>query len=755
MKLPLPLLVAPALLSASATEHSVPADVLELSSDADHHAVVHFDVDRTGTHWARGRDYKASAGADGFAFIPFLGSDAPRNYPVRFRLVHVARGGEAVDLGANVHVSRRGQRLVLDRQGVEVRYDLTTGSVEQSFALEAPSGTGDLVLSLAVETELVVEPEGGGFRFSNELGGMTYGAATVFDAEGRSASVPATWMGSGIDLNVPADFLDVAAGPIVVDPLMSAFAVDTFSADLTHPDVAYDQVDDKYCVVFQEQFSGNDVDVYSRFVDGTSGGITGGIYIDSTTDSWERPRIAQNRHSRKFLVVAQNESIFQLNSFDLVGRFRHASGALDPQFVLKAAAGGYSCTSPDIGSEAIDISSSYFCIAYNRAYTTHRDTWAIVFDNDGNYVGSEVPLATSTSRDELRPAVSKSTGTPTGITRYVIAWTVEDLNSGQSWVEACQLQYNGSVVHGPFQVTTPSSTGLIFDAEVSTLSSRRHPVTNDQYYLVTADRGLPSAVDVQVAVCSGTTVHSVDRIERLEHANESVDRRGLVVATTPEHFMLGFIENNRVYMTSVQPVVDELGILERRVRSIGAYATDYSLCSSTPYEGGIDYPDGLFVWTQTGASNENIFAAYGSVNPHDQVAGVQFCSGVANSTGYRGFIQAIGDRSRTQPQELLVESLPLNALGIFIASQTQGFGPNAGGGQGTICLGGSIGRFGVFNTGSNGRAQTIVDPTAIAQPSGTVSALSGQTWSFQGWHRDSFGGSATSNFTNGVAITFL
>jgi len=30
-----------------------------------------------------------------------------------------------------------------------------------------------------------------------------------------------------------------------------------------------------------------------------------------------------------------------------------------------------------------------------------------------------------------------------------------------------------------------------------------------------------------------------------------------------------------------------------------------------------------------------------------------------------------------------------------------------------------------------------------------------QTWNFQAWYRDSFGGAATSNFTDAVSVVFL
>ena len=37
---------------------------------------------------------------------------------------------------------------------------------------------------------------------------------------------------------------------------------------------------------------------------------------------------------------------------------------------------------------------------------------------------------------------------------------------------------------------------------------------------------------------------------------------------------------------------------------------------------------------------------------------------------------------------------------------------------------------------------------------GAVAVVAGETWNFQGWHRDAVGGSATSNFTQGVSVTF-
>jgi len=46
------------------------------------------------------------------------------------------------------------------------------------------------------------------------------------------------------------------------------------------------------------------------------------------------------------------------------------------------------------------------------------------------------------------------------------------------------------------------------------------------------------------------------------------------------------------------------------------------------------------------------------------------------------------------------------------------------------------------------------DLTVMPQPSGAVAVLPGETWSLQCWYRDAVGGSATSNFSDGLAVLF-
>ena len=100
--------------------------------------------------------------------------------------------------------------------------------------------------------------------------------------------------------------------------------------------------------------------------------------------------------------------------------------------------------------------------------------------------------------------------------------------------------------------------------------------------------------------------------------------------------------------------------------------------------------------------------------------------------------------------------LPPNEFGYFIVGQVQGFLPNPGGSQGNLCLGGAIGRFNslVSATDASGVVEMTVDLGVLPQPSAFVSALPGETWYFQLWHRDTVGGVPTSNYTGSRAILF-
>jgi hypothetical protein len=140
--------------------------------------------------------------------------------------------------------------------------------------------------------------------------------------------------------------------------------------------------------------------------------------------------------------------------------------------------------------------------------------------------------------------------------------------------------------------------------------------------------------------------------------------------------------------------------------------------------------------------------------------GTSYCSpSVANSTGFHGRIHATGSAAVVDNDVTLEASaLPLQSFGYFLVSRTAGLIPQPAGSQGVLCLGGSIGRYigagQIKNSGSTGAFDLRLDLDRTPTPSGFVAVVAGETWRFQAWFRDSVGGVPTSNFTNGLVLTF-
>lgn len=131
---------------------------------------------------------------------------------------------------------------------------------------------------------------------------------------------------------------------------------------------------------------------------------------------------------------------------------------------------------------------------------------------------------------------------------------------------------------------------------------------------------------------------------------------------------------------------------------------------------------------------------------------------VVNSTGLPARLDAIGSNVASKNQLTLIASrLPAQQFGMFIASMTEGLTPMVGGGAGTLCLGGTVGRFApnvgyaLANSGPDGTVEYGIDLTRIPQAGGLVQAIAGQRWTFQMWFRD-FDQGVTSNLTDAVRV---
>lgn len=132
-----------------------------------------------------------------------------------------------------------------------------------------------------------------------------------------------------------------------------------------------------------------------------------------------------------------------------------------------------------------------------------------------------------------------------------------------------------------------------------------------------------------------------------------------------------------------------------------------------------------------------------------------YCPAADNSTGAPAVISAVGsDVVGGNPLTLIADGLPQNQFGFFLVGPYPGLVANPGGSQGTICLGGGLGRFNsqVMNSGAMGQISAIVDTNALPVNPATA-ILGGETWCFQAWYRDNNPGTV-SNFSDAVIVGF-
>jgi hypothetical protein len=143
------------------------------------------------------------------------------------------------------------------------------------------------------------------------------------------------------------------------------------------------------------------------------------------------------------------------------------------------------------------------------------------------------------------------------------------------------------------------------------------------------------------------------------------------------------------------------------------------------------------------------------LDPLERPLGLRYCSpAVVNSTGAAARMIVLGDAEPASAKlTLRATGMPLRAFGYFLNSRTTGFVPQAGGSDGTLCLGGAVGRFAqtVLSSGHSGAFEMRPSFAAFPQPTGFVGVQAGETWHFQAWHRDA---PNRTNLTDAVSVMF-
>jgi len=455
---------------------------------------VLFDAPGDGSIWASTSTYKAAFDSDGLEFVPFLGSSAPRDFPVQFTLESARLGDGRIPLAAVRAPERRGNSVLIDHGSLIERYEVGAEGVEQTFVFGAPpKGSGDLVLRVRVATDLLPDQSGGGLSFRSDLGSVGYGAARLRDAAGRSTPVAERFDDGCIELRVPAAALADAVYPLAIDPLIAAFPVTSQTIVEHQPDIAYDAVSQRYFVVWEQGFSATDQDVYSLQFDVTGAPVAGSLQaIDNTTLNWTRPRCAIT--SGYVLTVASRGVAGRRQVW---GRQLYVPqpGVIGSQFLIAVnQINAYEVYNPDVGGATPMIGGGRWLVAYEKSqFNVGRSIVGQLVQN-GALNGASFVI--DPFGDAHNPAVARSTGDqPVNDAGWPVVWQRYDIvhNDDDIW---------GAVVSpaGAFQLTTfPIDTSARNDTNPS-VSSITDPIAGGQRLFLVAWEGEMGPADHDIFV---------------------------------------------------------------------------------------------------------------------------------------------------------------------------------------------------------------------------------------------------------------
>jgi hypothetical protein len=265
-----------------------------------------------GETWALGPHYKARLTGGALEFVPALGQSAPRAMPLGLRTLELGRGEDSI-AALRRGVTRREQARI-ERPiavGVTEQLEATEAGLELSYLFESrPAGDGDLVVRLALDTELpLVQAGPTGLEFSLPgIGGVTIGAVTGIDALGARQTGDLRVVEEAgqrvLELSLPDQFVDQAQFPLLLDPIIgTAFDVNSTGTAFA-PDAIWSQASLSFFVCWKASYgSGGVNDILVRRFDANGNPLSPVtlIYSDATATIGS-PQIAAFDGSDRVLI---------------------------------------------------------------------------------------------------------------------------------------------------------------------------------------------------------------------------------------------------------------------------------------------------------------------------------------------------------------------------------------------------------------------------------------------------------------------
>ncbi|MEZ5965510.1 MAG: hypothetical protein R3F56_16875 [Planctomycetota bacterium] len=553
--------------------------------------LVFWDTPTAGEIWAAAAPYKVRFASGTATYVPFLGSDAPRSYPLDLRLARVTVGGQPVALAPAPTPERHGQRVVFDHGSVQVWYDVTSEGIEQSFAFHDLPRSGEIVIGIVAATDLEPGPADEHVRFANARGGVTYGKATAVDARGRRLTVERSVHHGQIEIRVPDEFVRTAALPLVVDPFVGTYAVVTGnSRTLREPDIAAGYsgpIIEGALVTCELVFSATDSDVYSYELDENGAVIAGSVAtIDITTNSWQAPRVASTLtpdvFATRYLVVAQ-WSANGASPYSIRGRTRlGGSTTMGNPFVISSPGVPNSGDKirPDVSGMRVTGPDTLFTVVWERVYTTtDHDVHArqVSADVDPVLRGTGEILVDNAGTYEETPRISRDVGRLEPLARAMVVYR-RRTTSGTD-IRGRLVRPDGAMEAG-FSV----ATGDALQSHPCVTQQTKPDGFGNILYLVAWRQGYITdggdTGDIKVALCRhpGATVSPVRLLHQIEGGTHgSWDQGQPCVASDGCRFVVCYTEDfqntgdldvraTTLHVFGTAPTAYDFGVTEGRVQ---------------------------------------------------------------------------------------------------------------------------------------------------------------------------------------------
>ncbi len=615
--------------------------------------------------FATGPDYSARFDASGARLIPLLGKGVAADPSLGFTFLAATRGGATVAAQGQVAPRVHGQAICYERGDVEERYEARADGIEQSFVFpRRPAGSGDLVVRGRITTALPLAASGDeGLRFELPgLGGVAFGAVTGVDANGATMRGALRLCGDVLELSLPAAFVDAAAYPLVLDPLIgTAFAIGNDPAHVdAHPAIAFDATNSRYLVVWAVQIPvafaiPAHTEIRGQMV-AAGGGLQGSQLLLATAGHENaEPVVANINSTNRFLVAWPYQATTSVTAGFAARAVSAATGAMSNEiaaggglfetFEPHCGLGGDSRTGLFAGQHALLVYH-----AYPSGFSSFHEIRAhrIQVPTTGDPV-VEPTLMLSSSANELGDvAVSPHCG-PALAGRWLVAFGQSLVASSAVWTRiiAQAVDGSGALCGTPVTIVNSGSGADLRDPTIATRDGNE--------FVVAWHDAVANTVKLRRGVVSGacgSTSWAWDTI--LSPIVQAGAAKSPAIVFARDKYVLAwqqFVGGMRVYTKGLDPVTCASCGREERVDT--TIVTDAQPALASRWDGGDTTSDQAMVAYST---NGAIFAR------HWQLHGTPGITSLGGACGIPG----ISDFASYHGQPVLGDS----TFGVDLVSPT-------------------------------------------------------------------------------------